>query len=98
MTKRELSSRHWFGKSSAGLVLGLLLAVAMSGLFRKLFGVEEAFFSIKGQLAMWLIAPIWAAVLSFCFLFSSSLRAWIGLAAANAVLWGALWAVGETAR
>lgn len=84
---RPLSSRDWFGKSSAGLLLGFTLALGASGLFMLAAGVEDTFFSTKGQLAMWLMCPIWALTLSFCFLFRSSLRAWVWLAAANGAVW-----------
>lgn len=85
---RQLSSRDWFGKTSAALVLGFLLALGAAGLFRALGGIEDAYFSTKGQFAMWLMAPVWALVLSLCFFFRSGIRAWGWLAAANAVLWG----------
>ncbi|WP_337185623.1 hypothetical protein [Phenylobacterium sp.] len=95
--KRALTSRDWFGKSSAGLLLGFFLALGAGGLFKALAGVGDTFFSTKGQLAMWMMAPVWALVLSFCFMFRSTARAWGWLAAANVVLWGAIWALGGIA-
>jgi len=88
--KKELSSRDWFGKSAAGLILGFLLALGAAGLFKLLAGVGlggDSFFSTKGQFSMWLMSPIWALTLSFCFLFRSGLRAWLWLAAANVLVW-----------
>ena len=87
-TKKPLSSRDWFGKASAGLVLGFLLALGAGGLFKTTAGLEDTFFSTKGQLSMWMMSPIWALVVSFCFLFRSGLRAWGWLFAANIVIWG----------
>ncbi len=84
---QQLSSRDWFGKSVAALFLGFLLALGCSGLFRELAGVGEGYFSTKGQFAMWLMAPVWALTLSFCFLFRSTLRAWLWLGAANFLVW-----------
>lgn len=92
--KRELSSRDWFGKCSAGLVLGFLFALGCSGLFKLSAELGDTFFSTKGQFSMWMISPIWAAILSLCFLFGSTRRAWGWLALANSLLWAALWLAG----
>lgn len=93
--KRALTSRDWFGKASAGLILGFLLALGSGGLFRVLLGVKDSFFSTRGQLSMWMISPIWALILSFCFMFRSGARAWGWLAAANLALWGLVWLLGR---
>lgn len=42
---------------------------------------------------MWMIAPVWATVLGFVFLFRSTLRAWLWLGLANVLAWGVLWAL-----
>ncbi|MFC7334633.1 hypothetical protein [Rhodocista pekingensis] len=83
-----LSARDWAGKAAAGLVLGFLLALGASGLLRTLLNAGEPFFSAKGQFSMWMMAPVWALVLSFCFLFRSGLRAWMWLLLANIPVWG----------
>lgn len=88
ITKRPLSSRDWFGKTMAGLVLGFFLALGLAGLLRVLVNGGLPFFSARGQLSMWLMAPVWGLVLSFCFLFRSSLRAWGWLFLANLPIWG----------
>ncbi|MCB2073780.1 MAG: hypothetical protein H6917_16465 [Novosphingobium sp.] len=95
--RRPLSSRDWFGKASAGLVLGFLLALGAAGLFKILAGVGETFFSTKGQLAMWMMAPVWALAVSLCFLFRSGLRAWGWLALANLALWSLIALLGGLA-
>ena len=95
--RRPLSSRDWFGKASAGLILGFLLALGAAGLFKMATGVEETFFSTKGQFAMWMMSPVWALTVSLCFLFRSGLRAWVWLAAANLVLWALLASLGGLA-
>jgi len=87
-TKRPLSSRDWFGKTLAGLILGFFLALGLAGLLRVLANDGLPFFSARGQLSMWLMAPVWGLVLSFCFLFRSSLRAWGWLFVANLPIWG----------
>jgi hypothetical protein len=93
---RPITSRDWFGKSSAGLLLGFLLALGASGLFKMAAGIGDTFFSTQGQFAMWLMAPVWAGVLSFCFLFPSTRSAWGWLGLASAVVWSILFALGGT--
>ena len=89
----RLQSRHWFGKTVAGAVLGIGLALALSGLFAWLSpgGIDAD--GGKAQFNMWLMAPLWAGVLSFVYLFRDSLRAWLWLGAANALAFAALWCV-----
>lgn len=86
----RLESRHWFGKTCAGVVLGFGLALALSGLFAWLGpdGIHAG--GGKNQFNMWLMAPIWATVLSFVYLFRNSLRAWLWLGAANVLAFALL--------
>lgn len=84
----DLTSRDWLGKSSAGLILGLTLAIGLTGLFAWFWPGGLMHSSAKTQMNMWLVAPIWTGVLSFCFLFRSSLRAWLWLGGANLLTWG----------
>lgn len=93
--KGELTSRDWFGKASAGLVLGLIIALGVSGLLTALMGLKDTYFSLPGQFTMWMMAPIWALILSFCFLFRSGTRAWICLGAVAGALWLALFLIGS---
>lgn len=87
MSGHALTSRGWFGKASAALVLGFTLALALTCTFGTVFSTDEGAFSAQGQLAMWLVSPIWCAVLGLCFLFRSGVRAWGWLALANVVAW-----------
>ena len=41
---------------------------------------------------MWLVAPLWMALLSTCFLFRSGRHAWLWLGGANVLAWVALYA------
>ncbi|MEF3367604.1 hypothetical protein V3H18_13775 [Methylocystis sp. 9N] len=81
--------RDWLSKTSAGTILGFTLALAISGLFARL-GPGGFTTPNKYQLVMWLIAPVWLGVLSFCFLFQSGKRAWLWLGAANALAYAGL--------
>ena len=94
---RQLTSKDWFGKASAGLIFGFLAALGLSGVFKLTAGVSDTFFSLPGQFSMWMMSPVWALVLSFCFLFPSSRSAWGWLALANGLLWGSLWLMGGLA-
>lgn len=86
----KLTSQDWFGKASAGVILGFGLALAISGLFAWFGpgGLGES--GGKVQLNMWLMSPIWMAVVSFCFLFRDAARAWLWLGGANLVAFGLL--------
>lgn len=71
----------WLSKSLAGVILGLFLSLACSAVFMQMpLGIAV---SVKVQLAMWVVAPIWMLVLSLSFLFSSGQRAWLLLGLAN---------------
>ena len=65
----------------------------MSGLFAWLSPGGIAADPGKVQFNMWLMAPVWALVLSFVYLFRDSLRAWLWLGAANVLGFAALWLV-----
>ncbi|MCG0995816.1 hypothetical protein LHT11_11450 [Acetobacter indonesiensis] len=73
----------WMGKASAGLVLGYLLAIGVSGILSRLSPFPPDMASV--QLNMWLIAPVWLVVLSACFLFRTVLQAWLWLGSLSAV-------------
>lgn len=90
--KRELSSRDWFGKASAGLLLGLAISLGLSGLLSWALGVGDTYFALPGQFTMWAISPLWCGILSFCFLFRSGPRAWTILGLVTALVWFALFA------
>lgn len=87
---RQLTSRDWFGKASAGFLLGYTLALGLTSLFA-VFGPGGAGGAMKVQFNMWMMSPVWALILSFCFLFRDSLRAWLWLGAANLVTFGLLY-------
>lgn len=87
MSGVELTSRDWFGKVSAAALLGFALTLALTCTFAALFSRGDSYFTAQGQIAMWLVAPIWCLILSFCFLFRSGARAWAWLAVANVVAW-----------
>lgn len=87
MSDHELTSRDWFGKASAAVVAGFTLALALTCTFSALFSSGDSYFTSQGQIAMWLVSPIWGLILSFCFLFRSGARAWAWLVAANIPAW-----------
>ena len=89
--EQQLTSANWFGKASAGTVAGFLLTLAICGLFASVGPGEVGFFSARAQLTMWLMAPMWALILSFCFLFRNGPRAWFWLTGANVITWTLLY-------
>ncbi len=87
MKSFRYSSQDWFGKVGAGCVLGFLLSLAIGGLVARYGMGGVGRFAVEHQFAMWLASPLLVAVLSTCFLFRSSLQAWLWLGAANIVAW-----------
>jgi len=81
MTKAIPFQTDWLSKTLAGLLLGLFLSLACSAVFMQL--PLTIAMSVKVQLAMWSVAPIWLFVLSLCFLFPTGQRAWLWLGLAN---------------
>lgn len=80
-TTQDKIQRDWFSKTLAGTILGLTLALYASGLFLQL--ASGILPSVKVQLAMWLVAPIWLGVLSATYLFRNGTLAWSWLVVAN---------------
>ncbi len=80
-TQAKVVSPDWVSKTLAGLVLGFTLAIGCAGLFSWLASAIPL--SSRGQLAMWITAPVWMGVLSGVYFFRSGWRAWAWLAGAN---------------
>lgn len=82
----------WVSKTLAGLLLGFSLSLLAAGLLMtQLRGMPLA---VSGQLAMWLVPPVWLGVLSGVYFFASGWRAWVWLLAANAVALALWWWLG----
>ncbi|MFT3665966.1 hypothetical protein [Piscinibacter sp.] len=84
----------WVSKTLAGLLLGFSLAIVVAGALMAL--LRGTPLPVSGQLAMWLVPPVWLGVLSGVYFFSSGLRAWAWLLGANALALG-LWWLASTA-
>jgi hypothetical protein len=82
----------WWGKASAGAILGLGLALSLVGIYAYLGpgGINAP----VGRYALMrhLEALVWIMVFGFCFLFRSGRAAWAGLGAANLIAFAALFA------
>lgn len=81
-------ARDWLSKTLAGALLGFALAIACSGILS--WALSNLSLPIRGQLAMWLVAPVWLGVLSGVYFFRSGARAWAWLGGANLLAFGAL--------
>lgn len=79
----EYTSRNWFGKASAGAVLGLALAIGLTGVYSWVGPGGLAYGTSQPQFAMWMVGFIWPIVLSFCFFFRSGRAAWLWLGGAT---------------
>lgn len=91
------TSKDWFFKALAGLVLGYALAIGLSGWFAW-FGPGGHWAGTgKTQFTMWLVAPLWCLILSLCFLFRNGRSAWLWLGGATlvvyAMLYGGRWLI-----
>lgn len=81
----------WLSKTLAGTLLGFGLAMAVAGLVAWA-GPGGTAATNKFQFVMWLVAPVWVGVLSFCYLFRNGRQAWLWLGAANVVVFAGLFA------
>lgn len=81
--------RDWVSKTLAGTLLGLALALGASGVFSQLNAAMPL--PVRGQLAMWMVPPLWLGTLGLVYFFQSGLRAWLWLGGANLLAYGALW-------
>ncbi|MEC5397563.1 hypothetical protein [Uliginosibacterium sp. H1] len=82
----------WWSKTSAGAILGLGLALSLTGLYAYLApgGIDAP--GGRYSLMRFLEAFVWIAVFGFCFLFRSGRAAWVWLGAANLIAFAALFA------
>lgn len=87
-TEKRPVRADWVSKTLAGVLLGGIIAFAVSGVLSQL--LQPMALSLRGQLAMWSVAPVWLAIASAVYFFASGRHAWAGLGAA-AVLVHALW-------
>jgi len=76
-SSRDLS-KGWLGKTLAGTVCGLAIALITSAFFMLPDTHNNTVYD-KYQIAMWMVPPVWLAVLSCCYLFRNALRAWLWL-------------------
>ncbi len=80
--------RDWMTKTLAGALLGFTLALGCSGLFAALNAGMPL--SVRSQLTMWMLPPIWLLTFGCVYFFASGWRAWLWLGGANALVFGAL--------
>lgn len=79
----------WLSKTFAGAILGITLALALSGLFAWL-GPGGIAAADKVQFNMWLIPPLWLTLFSFVYMFPNGKSAWRWLLLANLLAYSAL--------
>lgn len=81
----------WLSKTLAGLLLGFSLSIIASGLL--MTQLRDLPVAVSGQLAMWLVPPVWLLVLAGVYFFASGMRAWAWLLGANALALGLWWLI-----
>ncbi len=86
----QSASRHLFFKGIAGLLLGCPIALWLSWLLMYT-GLGPPIAPVRDQVAMWIVFPLWATVLSLSFLANSRLQCIAWLMAACAVTGGLWW-------
>lgn len=74
----------WLSKSLSGAILGLTLALLLSGIFAWA-GYGGITAPSKVQFNMWIISPIWLLIFSFSYLFQSGKSAFLWLFGCNII-------------
>lgn len=82
---------NWWGKSLAGVVLGLPLCFAVVNSLLYVTDLSNKAATGKIQLTMWFVVIVWLFLLSFIYLFRSAKLAWIWLSVACGIAFGILW-------
>jgi len=77
-------SGHWIGKTTAGVVCGFLIALALSGLLVRLAPGSSGD-AARAETAMLSVPLVWTAVFSGAYLFRTGLRAWLWLGTVSAL-------------
>jgi len=82
MREKSKIQPDWWSKSLSGAILGLTLALLLSGIFAWAgYGGINA--PSKVQFNMWIIPPIWLLILSFTYMFQSGKTAFFWLLGCN---------------
>jgi hypothetical protein len=81
-------------KAFAGILLGAPLSAAALGVL--IWAWPGAWQNVVIPITYFFF-PVWAGVMAATYLFKTSSRAWIWLAAANALAFGLLWLVRDVA-
>lgn len=85
------TTRDLWGKTLAGALLGLGLAMAISALVAW-FTPGGPAAANKFQFVMWLVSPLWLLVLGCVYFFRDAGQAWRWLGAANLLAFAAYFA------
>jgi hypothetical protein len=87
-TKPKIAG-HWIGKTSAGVVCGFLLALALSGMLVRLAPGTRGD-AARAEAVMLSVPLVWTAVFSAAYLFRTGLRAWAWLGALSVLAFALL--------
>lgn len=81
------SALDWWGRGAAGLFLGGLLALGLSGLFARFGSGEIGVATARAAASIWLFVATWLPVFALSFRARSAERAWVLLGAFNLLVW-----------
>lgn len=98
MSAAPIPTAGWSGRLLAGLMAGAALSLGVMALAGRIFGCVPSPQTIGAQALMWLVAPLWCAVLGTSVLFRSATRAWLVLGGAAGMCWLGWLLVRETVR
>lgn len=84
----KVIQRDWISKTLAGMLPGLAIALACSGLFSHLN--PDMPLTIRAQLAMWMVAPTWLCIFGMVYFFPSGRSAWLWLGGTTLLVAGVL--------
>lgn len=98
--KKDTHAEKWLSRICSSALLSYGIALAISGCF--VWGNPSGLLSDtpaanQVQFAMWILAPLWLTVFSVSFLLANLRHVWLWLGTANAVLWGVLALIKDTA-
>ena len=96
-TATPIPTAGWSARLLAGLLAGAALSLGTMALIGRLLDCVPSPQTVGAQALMWLVAPIWCAVMAASVLFRSAARAWIVLGGASALVWLGWWVVQEIA-
>jgi hypothetical protein len=97
-TATPVPTAGWSARLLAGTLAGGMVSLGTMALVGRLAGCIPSPQTVGAQALMWLVAPIWCAVMATSVLFRSAARAWSVLGGAAVLVWLGWFALREMLR